>query len=105
MAASLESLSRDLLCLSARIHVRRIKHGDAGVETDIDETRRQRHFATTKRLEELVATAERGGTKTEDRDFQSRTTKLPIFHSSSRWITANRESTSEDISSNRARVR
>src|SRR4030095_7712682 len=42
MAASLESLSQDLLCLSARIHVRRIKHGGAGIETEIDETHGRR---------------------------------------------------------------
>src|SRR5919198_1643459 len=80
MAAAFEGLSKEFLCLPAGVHVRRVEHRHAGIETDVDETSGARRIVSAECLEELVVAAERRGAKTEDRDLEPRSAKLPIVH-------------------------
>jgi hypothetical protein len=66
------SLAEDLFGLAVGVNIGRIEHGNAGVETDIDEPLCLGHIAGAPGFEELGPPAEGAGPETQHRDRESR---------------------------------
>src|ERR1035438_4983109 len=75
-----DGFAKNFLRQSSRINVSAIEHIQAGFKAYVHETRGFRHAAVSPRGKEFAFAAKRAGTEGQHRDFESRTTKLSIFH-------------------------
>jgi hypothetical protein len=77
---SRDGLAENLLGHPLGVHVRRVEHRDAGLETDVHEPRRFFHVRLAPGAKKLVAAAKRARAKAEHGDLETGVTKLAIFH-------------------------
>src|SRR5262249_9205499 len=80
IAAALDRLTQDLFGHAVGVDVGRVEHGQAPLEADTAERGAPGAAAGAPRLEEFVPAAEGAGAETEDRDLESRTAELSVFH-------------------------
>ena len=77
---ALDRRAKNFFRVTAGVYVRGIEHGQAGLETDIDESRRLGDPAAAPSLEELVGPSERTRAEAQHRHLESRVTQFSVFH-------------------------
>lgn len=79
IAASLYCLAQDLFGQAGRIGVSRVKHGQSGIQANVDEPPGLGHIGFAEAFERTLS-PERAGSEAEDRHLESGGPELPVFH-------------------------